>query len=351
MIFLDTACGRVSNHWKAEEHLGTEILNGAKILVTGGTGSFGNRVATHLASFGPAEIRIFSRDEKKQWEMRRRYPRFRYVIGDVRDFDRVSEAMQGVDYVFHAAALKQVPSCETYPFEAVKTNVLGSQNVCQAAREAGVKTMVALSTDKAVKPINAMGTSKAMMEKIVCSQNELSRETVFCCVRYGNVMGSRGSVIPLFRSQIKNGQPLTLTVPDMTRFLMTLDQSVDLVIHALVSAKGGEVYVRKAPASTVAALANAMRLRYSPAAERHAIEIIGIRPGEKLHEILVSEYEMQRVTESEDYYTIHPEYSLPQRCTPQPLGSEYTSENTRRLESNEEISALFEAMGEVEFFS
>lgn len=351
MIFLDPQIHSRSNRLKGEEQLGTEVLRNATILVTGGTGSFGNRVATHLACFNPAEIRIFSRDEKKQWEMRNRYPAFRYIIGDVRDYDRVAESMQGVDYVFHAAALKQVPSCETYPFEAVKTNVLGSQNVCQAAREARVKTMVALSTDKAVKPINAMGTSKAMMEKIICSQNELSRGTIFCCVRYGNVMGSRGSVIPLFRQQIREDRPLTLTVPDMTRFLMTLDQSVDLVIHAMLNAAGGEVFVRKAPASTVISLAEAMRKKYSALGENHPIKVVGIRPGEKIHEILVSEYEMQRVSETADYYTVHPEYRLPSHCTPQPLGCEYTSENTRRLQTAEEIGSLLDSMGEVEFFT
>jgi len=239
-------------------------LAGATILITGGTGSFGNRVAAHLLAHGPAQIRIFSRDEKKQWEMQRVFPQFRYLIGDVRDADRVAEVMRGVDFVFHAAALKQVPSCESYPFEAVKTNVLGSQNVCAAARAAGVKTVVVLSTDKAVKPVNAMGTSKAMMEKLVCSQGLAGGDTIYCCVRYGNVMGSRGSVIPLFKQQLREDRPLTLTVPHMTRFLMTLDQSVDLVLHAMTEARGGEIFVRKAPASTVQALAEAMRLKYSP---------------------------------------------------------------------------------------
>ena len=213
-------------------------LFGSVILVTGGTGSFGNRVARHLLKSKPAQIRIYSRDEKKQWEMKRAFPQFRYIVGDVRDADRLSEAMRGVDYVFHAAALKQVPSCETYPFEAVKTNVLGSQNACDAAKYNGVKCLVALSTDKAVKPVNAMGISKAMLEKIVCSQNEFDNRTVFCCVRYGNVMGSRGSVIPLFRDQIRKGEPLTLTVPTMTRFLLTLDQSVNLVLHAMTQGAG-----------------------------------------------------------------------------------------------------------------
>jgi FlaA1/EpsC-like NDP-sugar epimerase len=327
-----------------------KILSGSVILVTGGTGSFGNRVAGHLLKYKPAQIRIFSRDEKKQWEMRRAFPQFRYIVGDVRDADRLSEAMHGVHYVFHAAALKQVPSCETYPFEAVKTNILGSQNACDAAKYNGVKCLVALSTDKAVKPVNAMGISKAMLEKIVCSQNEFDNRTIFCCVRYGNVMGSRGSVIPLFRDQIRKGVPLTLTVPTMTRFLLTLDQSVDLVLHAMTQARGGEVFVRKAPACTVQALAETMRLKYSKQRKRHPIEVVGIRPGEKLHEILVNEYEMQRITEEPSYYTIHPEYRLPKHLTAKPLGEEYTSANTRRLERPEEIGELLDAMGEVEAY-
>jgi UDP-N-acetylglucosamine 4,6-dehydratase/5-epimerase len=325
-------------------------LSGAIILITGGTGSFGNRVARHLLKQKPAQIRIYSRDEKKQWEMQRTFPQFRYIVGDVRDAGRLAEAIQGVDYVFHAAALKQVPACESYPFEAVKTNVIGSQNVCEAARANGVKCLVSLSTDKAVKPVNAMGISKAMMEKIVCSQNQFGGDTTFCCVRYGNVMGSRGSVIPLFREQIRKEMPLTLTVPEMTRFLMTLDQSVDLVLHAMTHARGGEIFVRKAPACTVQALAEAMRIKYSPQGARHPIKVVGIRPGEKLHEVLVNEYEMQRLTEQRDYYTIHPEYRVPKNLTPKPLGEEYTSANTQRLERMEEIHGLLDAMGEVESY-
>ena len=326
-------------------------LSGATILITGGTGSFGNRVARHLLDLNPAQIRIFSRDEKKQWEMQRRWPQFRYIIGDVRDAGRLDEAMSGVQYVFHAAALKQVPSCESYPLEAIKTNILGTQNICSTARAAGVKTVVALSTDKAVKPVNAMGTSKAMMEKLVCSQNQFGGSTTFCCVRYGNVMGSRGSVIPLFLRQIQENVPLTLTVPHMTRFLMTLDQSVDLVFHAMTMAQGGEIFVRKAPACTVQTLAEAMRRKYSPQGTKHPIQEVGIRPGEKIHEILVNEYELQRVSESETYFTIHPEYRLPEELTPQALGSEYSSENTRRLKTFDEITPLLDAAGVVEEYT
>jgi len=326
-------------------------LSGATILITGGTGSFGNRVARHLLDLNPAQIRIFSRDEKKQWEMQRRWPQFRYIIGDVRDAGRLDEAMSGVQYVFHAAALKQVPSCESYPLEAIKTNILGTQNICSTARAAGVKTVVALSTDKAVKPVNAMGTSKAMMEKLVCSQNQFGGSTTFCCVRYGNVMGSRGSVIPLFLRQIQENVPLTLTVPHMTRFLMTLDQSVDLVFHAMTMAQGGEIFVRKAPACTVQTLAEAMRRKYSPQGTNHPVQEVGIRPGEKIHEILVNEYELQRVSESETYFTIHPEYRLPEELTPQALGSEYSSENTRRLKTFDEITPLLDAAGVVEEYT
>lgn len=325
-------------------------LSGSVILITGGTGSFGNRVARHLLKSKPSQIRIYSRDEKKQWEMQKAFPQFRYIIGDVRDMDRISEAMDGVDFVFHAAALKQVPSCENYPFEAVKTNILGSQNVCEAAKYNRVKTLVSLSTDKAVKPVNAMGISKAMMEKIVCSQNQFSGGTTFCCVRYGNVMGSRGSVIPLFRDQIRKGVPLTLTVPEMTRFLMTLDQSVDLVLHAMTHAQGGEIFVRKAPACTVLALADAMRRKYSDQKAKHPIKDVGIRPGEKIHEILVNEYEMQRVTEEKNYFRINPEYRIPKRVTHQPLGAEYTSANTQQLSGEKEIGALLDTMGQVEMY-
>jgi FlaA1/EpsC-like NDP-sugar epimerase len=307
-------------------------------------------VGAHLVKYRPAQIRIYSRDEKKQWEMQRVFPQLRYIIGDVRDAERLNEAMRGVDYVFHAAALKQVPSCEEYPFEAVKTNVLGSQNACNAAKANGVKTFVALSTDKAVKPVNAMGISKAMMEKIVCSQNQMGGKTVFCCVRYGNVMGSRGSVIPLFQKQIENGEPLTLTVPQMTRFLLTLDQSVSLVLHAMTHARGGEIFVRKAPACTVQSLAESMRLKYSPRKAGHPIKITGIRPGEKIHEILVNEYETQRSAESTEYFRIEPEYRLPKHPMKRALGEEYTSANTRQLTRPEEISELLDAMGQAEYF-
>lgn len=319
-------------------------LRDASVLVTGGTGSFGNRVASHLLLQGPREVRVFSRDEKKQWEMQRAFPDFQYLVGDVRDPVRVGEAMRGVTHVFHAAALKQVPSCEAFPLEALKTNALGSENVCRAAIAAGVRVVVALSTDKAVKPVNAMGLSKALMERLVCSQNQDPRvETVFACVRYGNVMGSRGSVIPLFREQIAAGKPLTVTVPSMTRFLMTLDQSVDLVVRALLHARGGEVFVRKAPAATVLDLARAVAQRYSPRGERHPIAVVGARPGEKLHEVLVNEYELPRSTEDESTFTVHPVYRRPDHPVQVGEGAEFTSETARRLTDPDELDALLES--------
>jgi FlaA1/EpsC-like NDP-sugar epimerase len=319
-------------------------LRNATILITGGTGSFGNRVAARLQECGPREIRIFSRDEKKQWEMQGGFPDFRYYIGDVRDGQSLAQAVRGVDYVFHAAALKQVPSCEVFPWEAVQTNILGAQNLCRIAADAGVKSVVALSTDKAVKPVNAMGISKAMMEKIVTSQNRRDKAPVFSCVRYGNVMGSRGSVIPLFRRQIRENKPLTVTVPEMTRFLLTLDESVDLVFKAMTTARGGEVFVRRAPACTVLDLARAMVRKYSPRGVGHPIQVLGSRPGEKLHEVLVNEYEMQRAREEEGYFIVQPEYSG-FRVRGRAFGEEYTSANTTQMKDEEELSALLDRVG------
>ena len=315
-------------------------MNGATILITGGTGSFGRHIARSLLTRG-AEVRIYSRDEKKQWEMHRDFPGLRYIIGDVRDPLRLAEAMRGVDYVFHAAALKQVPACEVAPAEAVRTNVLGSLNVCAAAIDAGVKSVVALSTDKAVKPVNAMGMSKALMEKIVGIQNLYPSTTTFSCVRYGNVIGSRGSVVPLFLDQVRRDVPLTVTVPEMTRFLLTLDDSVDLVYRALTTAVGGEVYVRSAPACTVMELAQAIRSRYSPRRDQHPIDVIGVRPGEKVHEVLVNEYEMQRAERDGPYFVIAPEYRPGPRSIV-PAGTEYTSENAERLTDPDAILALLE---------
>jgi UDP-glucose 4-epimerase len=275
------------------------------LMITGGTGSFGQTVLKRFLATDVREIRIFSRDEKKQEEMRiaLNNPKLKFYIGDVRDFDGLVSAMKGVDYVFHAAALKQVPSCEFYPMEAVKTNVLGTENVLNAATASNVKRVVVLSTDKAVYPINAMGISKAMAEKLMVAKarTQLESETVFCATRYGNVMASRGSVIPLFVGQLKEGKPLTVTDPNMTRFLMSLEDSVDLVLYAFQHGKQGDLFVQKAPASTVADLAQALKEVFKADSQ---IRVIGTRHGEKLYESLISREEMAKAEDMGDYYRI-----------------------------------------------
>jgi UDP-glucose 4-epimerase len=275
------------------------------LMITGGTGSFGNTVLKRFLSTEVREIRIFSRDEKKQEEMRiaLNNPKLKFYIGDVREYDSISQAMKGVDYVFHAAALKQVPSCEFYPMEAVRSNVIGTENVMNAATANGVKRVVVLSTDKAVYPINAMGISKAMAEKLMVAKSRLQREgeTVFCATRYGNVMASRGSVIPLFVSQLKEGKPLTVTDPNMTRFLMSLEDSVDLVLYAYEHGQQGDIFVQKAPASTVADLAQALTELFGGKTEPR---IIGTRHGEKLYESLISREEMAHAQDMGGYYRI-----------------------------------------------
>jgi len=274
-------------------------------MITGGTGSFGQTVLKRFLATEVREIRIFSRDEKKQEEMRieLNHSKLKFYIGDVREYDGVSQAMKGVDYVFHAAALKQVPSCEFYPMEAVRTNVLGTENVMNAATANGVKRVVVLSTDKAVYPINAMGISKAMAEKLMVAKARTQREneTVLCATRYGNVMASRGSVIPLFVSQLKEGKPLTVTDPNMTRFLMSLEDSVDLVLYAFKHGKQGDLFVQKAPASTVADLAQALKEIFK---KDNPVRIIGTRHGEKLYESLISREEMAKAEDMGDYYRI-----------------------------------------------
>ena len=275
------------------------------LMITGGTGSFGNTVLKRFLTTDVREIRIFSRDEKKQEEMRIALndPKLKFYIGDVRDYDSIYQAMKGVDYVFHAAALKQVPSCEFYPMEAVRTNVFGSENVMEAAIARGVSRVVMLSTDKAVYPINAMGISKAMMEKFMVAKarTQNAGETVLCATRYGNVMASRGSVIPLFVSQIKECKPLTITDPNMTRFLMSLEDSVDLVLYAFKHGRQGDIFVQKAPASTVADLAQALKEIF---AKSNPICVIGTRHGEKLYESLISREEMAKAEDLGSYYRI-----------------------------------------------
>lgn len=279
------------------------------LLITGGTGSFGNAVLKRALHTDIAEIRIFSRDEKKQDDMRKRYnsPKLRFYIGDVRDHGSLRQAMRGVDYVFHAAALKQVPSCEFHPMQAVLTNVLGTENVLSAAIDAGVDRVVCLSTDKAVYPINAMGISKAMMEKVMVatSRNLEGTPTVICGTRYGNVMASRGSVIPLFVEQMLAGQPITITDPTMTRFMMTLDDAVDLVLYAFEHGQNGDIFVQKAPAATVETLAKALgELMSMP---DHPVQVIGSRHGEKLYEALLSREEMAYAEDRGDYYRVPPD--------------------------------------------
>ena len=313
------------------------------VMITGGTGSFGNAILEMFLNTEVKEIRIFSRDEKKQEDMRIRLnnSKLKFYIGDVRQYDSILQAMNGVDFVFHAAALKQVPSCEFHPLEAVKTNVLGSENVMEAAITRGVKRVVMLSTDKAVYPINAMGISKAMMERFMVAKARMQSEgeTVLCATRYGNVMTSRGSVIPLFVSQLKQGAPLTITDPKMTRFLMSLEDSVDLVLHAFEYGEQGDIFVQKAPASTVADLAEAMRQLFK---KDNPTQIIGTRHGEKLYESLISREEMAKAEDMGQYYRIpadNRDLNYAQYVTE---GEEkishqvdYTSHNTKQLSISE----------------
>jgi len=273
------------------------------LLITGGTGSFGNAVIRRFLGTDVGEIRVFSRDEKKQDDMRKAYgnPKLKFLIGDVRDISSVRNAVYGVDYIFHAAALKQVPSCEFFPMEAVKTNVLGAENVLTAAIEAGVRKVVCLSTDKAVYPINAMGMSKALMEKMFVAKARSSRNTLVCGTRYGNVMASRGSVIPLFIDQIRAGQPLTITDPDMTRFLMNLEEAIDLVLFAFQHAEPGDLMVKKSPASTIGELAQALKELFGADNE---IKVIGIRMGEKIHETLLTREERAAAMDMGDFFRV-----------------------------------------------
>ncbi len=281
------------------------LFNGKTLLITGGTGSFGGAVLDRFVHTDISEIRIFSRDEKKQDDMRHKYndPKIKYYIGDVRDPGAVRQAVKGVDYIFHAAALKQVPSCEFFPLEAVKTNVIGTDNVLCAAIDYGVKKVICLSTDKAAYPINAMGTSKAMMEKVAVAKSRLAdpEKTVICCTRYGNVMCSRGSVIPLFIDNIEKGLPLTVTDPNMTRFIMSLDEAVDLVLFAFENGQPGDILVQKAPACTIGVLTEAVRQLFDPAAE---VRNIGIRHGEKMYETLLTSEEALRSEDMGNFYRV-----------------------------------------------
>jgi len=309
------------------------------LAITGGTGSFGRHVLKRFLNTDVREIRIFSRDEKKQEEMRIELnsSKLKFYIGDVRSYDSICQALRGVHYVFHAAALKQVPSCEFFPLEAVRTNVLGAENVLNAAVANGVKKVIVLSTDKAVYPINAMGQTKALMEKVMVAKARTlgPDETMLCATRYGNVMASRGSVIPLFVSQLKEGKPLTVTDPNMTRFLMSLDDSVDLVMHAFQHGRQGDLFVQKAPASTIADLVQALKEIFN---KDNPVRIVGTRHGEKLYESLVSREEMARVEDMHDFYRVPADnrdlnYAMYFTDGQEKISSldDYTSHNTQRL--------------------
>ena len=321
------------------------MFTGKTLLITGGTGSFGNAVLNRFLATDIGEIRIFSRDELKQDDMRhfyqREYPEYsnklKFYIGDVRDPQSIAKAMHGVDFIFHAAALKQVPSCEFFPIEAVKTNVLGTENVLQCAVEAGVKKVICLSTDKAAYPVNAMGTSKAMMEKVVVAKSRTvsPEKTRICCTRYGNVMCSRGSVIPLWIDQIRAGKPITVTEPGMTRFIMSLEEAVDLVIFAFEQGISGDVLVQKAPACTIGVLAEAVCRLFDPG---HEIRVIGIRHGEKLYETLLTNEECAAAIDLGDFYRVpadkrdlnYDKY-IKEGDTQRNLLSEFNSNNTQLL--------------------
>ncbi len=318
------------------------------LLITGGTGTFGNAVLRRFLDTEIGEIRIFSRDEKKQEDMRNalKNPKVKFYIGDVRNYDSILPAMQNVDYVFHAAALKQVPSCEFFPIEAVRTNTLGAENVMNAAMAGGVKNLIVLSTDKAVYPINAMGMSKAMMEKLMVAKARMygRSQTIFCGTRYGNVMASRGSVIPLFIQQILAGEPLTITDPNMTRFMMTIDDAVDLVLYAFVHGNPGDIFVQKAPAATIETLARALQRLFEAESE---IRIIGTRHGEKLYETLLNREEMAKAEDTGSYFRVPADvrdlnyacyFSEGQRVVSEM--EDYNSHNTRRLDIDGMIELL-----------
>lgn len=323
------------------------FLGDSTLLITGGTGSFGHAVIDRILNTPIKEIRIFSRDEKKQDDMRKTFSnhKLKFYLGDVRELSSVNAAMHGVDYVFHAAALKQVPSCEFHPMQAVLTNILGTENVLEAAISNGVKHVVCLSTDKAVYPINAMGISKAMMEKLVVAKSRSSSKTIICATRYGNVMASRGSVIPLFVKQILDGNPISVTDPKMTRFMMTLNNAVDLVLYAFKYGHPGDIFVQKAPAVTIKVLAEALTDLLG--APMHPVNVIGTRHGEKLFEVLLSREEMARAEDLGNYYLIPPDlrdmnYSkfVEQGEVSISDAIEYTSHNTHRLDILEMKSLL-----------
>jgi FlaA1/EpsC-like NDP-sugar epimerase len=317
-------------------------LKGKNILITGGTGSFGHQIVSQLIEFKPNKIVIFSRDEKKQYDMQNEFEGhsdlIEFIIGDVRDYTKIYEAMKNIDIVYHAAALKQVPNCEFHPFEAVKTNILGAENVRRASIENGVEVVVAVGTDKAVKPINVMGMTKAIQERIMLNPTNGKWDTKFICVRYGNVIGSRGSVIPFFKQRVEESKFLPVTDYKMTRFLLSLKDAIGLVFKATIEGETGQLFVKKMPACYVTDLAKAMSTAMT-GKEDYSIKEVGIRPGEKIHEVLVSEEEMRRAVETGTHYIIHPHGKLETPCLIRDL-KEYTSNNTKILNEDEIISLL-----------
>ncbi len=324
-----------------------DAIEGQNILVTGGTGSFGHQIVKDLLHYNPACIHIYSRDEKKQYDMAmsyQKYKKLKFNIGDVRDLERTRDAMRGIDIVFNAAALKQVPNCEYAPFEAVMTNIVGANNVRRAAIEAGVQIVVSISTDKAVKPVNVMGMTKAIQERIMLDPTYSDSNTKFICVRYGNVLGSRGSVVPFFFDYILKNLPLPITHPDMTRFQLTLKEAVQLVLWATVKGESGDLWVQKMPAAGIPELGQA--LAYGLTGKNHyPMTIIGMRPGEKMHEVLVSEEEMWRATELDNHYIIPSWAKSQNKETPENIQvSEYSSAGTHRL-THDEILAMLESDG------
>ena len=319
----------------------SSVLNNKNILITGGTGSFGHQMVKELIPYKPKIIRIFSRDEDKQHSMKMNFakePIFKkmeFMIGDVREYDRLFAVTKDIDIVFHAAALKQVPTVESHPYEAVKTNIIGAYNIVKASVARNIKNVVAISTDKAVKPVSAMGMTKALQEKIILSDDLTKDKTKFCCVRYGNVLGSRGSVIPLWNSKIEQNEPLPVTHPDMTRFLLTLSEAIDLVFYSLKYGKGGEIFVKKAPSATMVNLARAYA-ELKTGKKDYPLEYVGIRAGEKIHEVLVSHEEMRRSQEKKDHFVIQSESDFDVISLKKSLKTiEYDSGNASHLTVNE----------------
>ena len=312
------------------------IINGKSILITGGTGSFGRQLVKEISNLSPKQVVIFSRDEDKQYSMKQDLgdekisKKISFIIGDVRDYERLYSASKSMDIIFHAAALKQVPTVELYPYEAVKTNILGTYNIVRAAVARKVKNVISISSDKAVKPVNAMGMTKALQEKIILSDDLQKDSTKFSCVRYGNVLGSRGSVIPLWDSKIKKNKPLPVTHPDMTRFMLTLSEAIHLVFYALKNAKGGEIFVKKAPATKIVDLAK-VYAENTTGKKDYPIEYVGRRAGEKIHEVLVSEEEMRNVKEMKDHYIIHRELDFDLASLKKERLAEYSSDTVSLL--------------------